>query len=106
MKLTPYIYSIALFALSLNAQAQKITLGSCVTKDGGDYNGEMTGGKPHGKGRMRITRTYTIELVDITGSKITVYPGETIDAMLDHGRIRGGDIIHKDGSSTTFVNNL
>ena len=51
MKLTPYIFSIALFALSLNAQAQKITLGSCVTKDGGDYNGEMTGGKPHGKGK-------------------------------------------------------
>ena len=70
------------------------------------WDGGFKDGKPHGKGRMRITRTYTIELVDITGSKITVYPGETIDAMLDHGRIRGGDIIHKDGSSTTFVNNL
>ena len=30
--------------------AQKITLGSCVTKDGGQYKGEMVGGKPHGKG--------------------------------------------------------
>lgn len=70
------------------------------------WDGGYKDGKPHGKGKMRITRTYTIELKDITGSKITVYPGETINAMLDNGRIRGGDIIHKDGSSTTFVNNL
>lgn len=70
------------------------------------WNGAYRDGKPHGKGTMKITRTYTIELKDITGSKITVYPGETINAMLDNGRIRGGDIIHKDGSSTTFVNNL
>lgn len=78
------------------------------TSDQGWYtwDGGYKDGKPHGKGKMRITRTYTIELKDITGSKITVYPGETINAMLDNGRIRGGDIIHKDGSSTTFVNNL
>lgn len=78
------------------------------TSDQGWYtwDGGYKDGKPHGKGKMRITRTYTIELKDITGSKITVYPGETINAMLDNGRLRGGDIIHKDGSSTTFVNNL
>lgn len=72
----------------------------------GTYNGEMRNGKPHGKGTVRITQTHTIDLVDITGSKITVYPGETIKAMFDNGRLRGGDIIHKDGSSTTFVNNI
>ena len=32
------------------ATAQKITLGSCATHDGGNYNGEMAVGKPHGKG--------------------------------------------------------
>lgn len=70
------------------------------------WSGNYIDGKPHGKGTMKITQTHTIDLVDITGSKITVYPGETIIAMFDHGRLRGGDIIHKDGSSTTFVNNI
>ena len=31
--------------------AQKITLGSCTTKDGGQYKGEMMSGKPEGKGK-------------------------------------------------------
>ena len=31
--------------------AQKITLGTCTTKDGGEYSGEMVGGKPQGKGK-------------------------------------------------------
>ena len=35
----------------MSASAQKLTLGTCVTKDGGDYSGEMVGGKPHGKGK-------------------------------------------------------
>ena len=38
-------------ALTLTCSAQKITLGSTVTKDGGDYQGEMLAGKPHGKGK-------------------------------------------------------
>ena len=37
--------------LALPAGAQKLTLGSTTTKDGGKYNGEMQAGKPHGKGR-------------------------------------------------------
>lgn len=36
---------------SLTLFAQKITLGSCTTADGGTYQGEMVGGKPQGKGR-------------------------------------------------------
>ena len=40
-----------LVALPLFACAQKITLGTCQTKDGGEYSGEMAGGKPHGKGK-------------------------------------------------------
>ena len=35
----------------MTATAQKITLGSCTTRDGGEYSGEMASGKPHGKGK-------------------------------------------------------
>ena len=37
---------------SLVSGAQKITLGTCVTRDKGNYNGEMVAGKPHGKGKV------------------------------------------------------
>ena len=33
------------------AWAQKITLGSCILKDGGKYKGELMAGKAHGKGQ-------------------------------------------------------
>ena len=36
----------------LAAGAQKMTLGSTTTKDGGQYQGEMMQGKPHGKGKV------------------------------------------------------
>ena len=36
--------------LALSVSAQKITLGSCKMKDGGEYKGQMMSGKPHGKG--------------------------------------------------------
>ena len=39
-----------LFFIPLSAGAQKISLGSCTTKDGGQYKGEMVSGKPQGKG--------------------------------------------------------
>ena len=45
------IITILIFsALPFIASAQKISLGSCLTKDGGQYKGEMVSGKPHGKG--------------------------------------------------------
>ena len=34
----------------LAMSAQKISLGSCITRDGGQYKGEMVSGKPQGKG--------------------------------------------------------
>ena len=37
--------------LALSVSAQKITLGSCRMKDGGEYKGQMMAGKPHGKGK-------------------------------------------------------
>lgn len=39
-----------LLFIPLSAGAQKISLGSCTTKDGGQYKGEMVSGKPQGKG--------------------------------------------------------
>ena len=36
--------------ISVTVSAQKISLGSCYTHDNGQYQGEMLGGKPHGKG--------------------------------------------------------
>ena len=39
--------------LPLSVGAQKISLGSTTTKDGGDYQGEMMLGKPHGKGKVQ-----------------------------------------------------
>ena len=49
------INKLSIIALSLflpfTADAQKITLGSATTKDGGEYQGEMVMGKPNGKGK-------------------------------------------------------
>ena len=51
MKLKSYILSLTLLILPVSMSAQKISLGTCTTKDGGEYNGEMAAGKPHGKGK-------------------------------------------------------
>ncbi len=50
------VFSLTLRALALASVsadvsfAQKISLGSCITRDGGQYKGEMVSGKPQGKG--------------------------------------------------------
>ena len=41
--------------------AQKITLGSCTTHDGGQYKGEMVSGKPNGKGNTLFKNGDTFE---------------------------------------------
>ena len=46
-----YTFIILFITLILPVGAQKITLGSCQTRDGGEYKGEMQSGKPHGKGK-------------------------------------------------------
>ena len=46
-----YILLTLLATSAVFTQAQKITLGTCKLKDGGEYKGEMQAGKPHGKGR-------------------------------------------------------
>ena len=44
------IIAILMAFSPLTMFAQKISLGSCTTRDGGQYKGEMVGGKPQGKG--------------------------------------------------------
>ena len=44
------ILTILLISVPLICCAQRIVLGSCATKDGGLYKGEIVANKPHGKG--------------------------------------------------------
>ena len=52
MTIRPYIITLMITLLPVSAGAQKISLGSMTTKDGGQYQGEMMLGKPHGKGKV------------------------------------------------------
>jgi hypothetical protein len=45
-----HILTILFLSIPIILFAQKITLGSCVTHDGGQYKGQMVSGKPNGKG--------------------------------------------------------
>ena len=47
--------------MSVGAQGQKLTLGSCATHDGGQYKGEMQAGRPHGKGITQFKNGDTYE---------------------------------------------
>ena len=44
------VLAMMLACSPLAMSAQKISLGSCITRDGGQYKGEMVSGKPQGKG--------------------------------------------------------
>lgn len=46
-----YFLTITLATAALTLPAQKIKVGACTTADGGEYQGEMVGGKPDGRGR-------------------------------------------------------
>ena len=61
------IYILLLFPLFLSAQ--KVYLGSCTTSDGGQYKGEMVGGKPNGKGSAVYTNGDTYEGEYVKGKR-------------------------------------
>lgn len=63
------LLTILSFILPLVCEAQKITLGSCETKDGGLYQGEMVSGKPHGKGRTEYKNGDTYEGSYVKGKR-------------------------------------
>lgn len=43
-----FFLALTLAMASVDASAQKISLGSCITRDGGQFKGEMVSGKPQG----------------------------------------------------------
>ncbi len=45
---------IFLSALSLTASAQSLSVGTRMTHDGAQYNGDRSGNKPHGKGMAAL----------------------------------------------------
>jgi hypothetical protein len=51
MNIRDILLTLGFSFLMCPVHAQKITLGSCITKDKGEYNGEMSAGKPNGKGK-------------------------------------------------------
>ena len=66
---TKYFSTILLtLLLALPAGAQKLTLGTTTTKDGGSYNGEMQAGKPHGKGKTTYKNGNVYEVTESTPS--------------------------------------
>lgn len=73
--------------------------------DWGVYEGPMKDGKPHGnRGKIKVNKEHILELHDITGSKLSIHPGEIIISKYENGRLVAGELIHKDGSSTLFEN--
>ena len=63
------IYILLLSLLPTMGFAQKISLGSCVTKDGGQYKGEMVAGKPNGKGNALYKNGDTYEGEYVKGKR-------------------------------------
>ena len=53
----------------LAMSAQKISLGSCITRDGGQYKGEMVSGKPQGKGSTVYKNGDTYEGAYVKGKR-------------------------------------
>lgn len=69
----------------------------------GTYSGPMKNEKPHGKfGKVTVTSTHTIDLESLDGAKIIVYSGDVIVTNFENGRLRFGEVRHKDGSSEMF----
>lgn len=68
----------------------------------GTYVGPGESGKPNGpNGKVTVKEIYNI-LQDIPGEKLIVYPGETLVTNYVDGRLRYGEVHHKDGSSELF----
>ena len=63
------ILKLIIFLFPLSVSAQKITVGSCETADGGLYKGEMAGGKPHGKGNTLYSNGETYEGEYVKGKR-------------------------------------
>ena len=69
-----YIFSFFLILFSSGVCAQKITLGTCILKDGGHYKGEMVNGKAQGKGSAVYPNGDTYEGEYVKGKRQGYYP--------------------------------
>ncbi len=69
----------------------------------GSYSGPIKDGLPHGNhGKIIVTKVHEIDLRDVTGEKITVYPGDVIETKYVNGELHSGEVKSKDGSSQLF----
>ena len=78
--------------------AQKITLGSCTTKDGGQYKGEMVAGKPHGKGNVLYPNGDIYEGEYVKGKR----QGHGVYTFSDGEKYDGEWMLQSDLYSTQF----
>lgn len=59
----------------------------------GTYEGPMQGGKPNGTGVITVTKTYNIDLKDMSSRKVTVTKGDIIkEAYFKNGKLISGYI--------------
>ena len=79
MKKTTLLFIILLFPLYI--AAQRVSLGSCVTADGGQYKGEMFAGKPNGKGNAIYKNGDTYEVA-----------GESVQEFFMRNIVLGNDV--------------
>ena len=52
MKIVVTIISLLMSLAVYHVEAQNVVVGSCSTRDGGKYQGEIVANKPHGKGKV------------------------------------------------------
>ena len=69
------------------------------------WKGNYVDGKEHGKGILIVKQSYIIDLCNHGSDEILVYPGDTIIAQFDHGKLCGGRIDYRDGSRIIFDTN-
>ena len=65
----------------------------------GKYEGPMSGGKPHGiGGTINVTSSYTIDLKDGNGGKVTLEAGDRIsNTKFKNGVLQQGQLIRSNG---------
>ncbi|MBR5352596.1 MAG: Ig-like domain-containing protein [Bacteroidales bacterium] len=89
---------------SVTVKKKEVGNGSSVNVGYGSYSGPMKGGKAHGVGgTIRVSSRYSIDLKDGRGSRLEVYPGETIEnTKFDNGQLRAGELHRNDGTRKWF----
>ena len=88
------LLSLILFILPFQVFAQKLTLGSCTISEGqganritGQYKGEMSAGKPQGKGSVKYQNgnTYEGEFVKENAKVMAYTLLQMVRSMKDSG---------------------